>query len=175
MSQDKRSAVQASSPEVSPPKGDTPQRASRPPREQPVVLPILNPHAAGIDVHSDMHMVCVPPDSVSSPAASDSAGLPANVRRCGANSCDLKAIAAWLTECGVTTVAMESTGVYWIPLFELLESRGFEVYLVEPGQLSRLRGSAQDGCSRRAVDPALAHLRSVAAILPAPRFDHGPA
>ena len=42
-----------------------------------------------------------------------------------------------MTECGVTTVAMESTGVYWIPLFELLESRGFEVYLVEPGQLSR--------------------------------------
>ena len=63
-------------------------------------------------------------------------GLPDNVRRFGANSCDLAAIADWLAECGVTTVAMESTGVYWIPLFELLESRGFEVYLVEPGQLS---------------------------------------
>ena len=71
-------------------------------------------------------------------AAADAAeGLPANVRRFGANSCDLIAIADWLTACGVTTVAMESTGVYWIPLFELLESRGFEVYLVEPGQLSR--------------------------------------
>jgi transposase len=63
--------------------------------------------------------------------------LPANVRRFGANSCDLVALADWLTECGVTTVALESTGVYWIPLFELLESRGFEVWLVEPGQLSR--------------------------------------
>ena len=42
-----------------------------------------------------------------------------------------------MAECGVTTVALESTGVYWIPLFELLESRGFEVWLVEPGQLSR--------------------------------------
>jgi len=59
------------------------------------------------------------------------------VRRFGANSCDLHAIADWLKECGVTTVAMESTGVYWIPLFELLEARGFEVWLVEPGQLSR--------------------------------------
>jgi hypothetical protein len=63
--------------------------------------------------------------------------LPAHVRRFGANSCDLIAIADWLKECGVTTVAMESTGVYWIALFELLESRGFQVWLVEPGQLSR--------------------------------------
>src|SRR5260370_9787015 len=84
-----------------------------------------------------MHMVCVPGDSVSLQADSASAGLPGYVGECGANSCDLAAIAAWLTACAVTTVALESTGVYWIPLFELLESRGFEVYLVEPGQLSR--------------------------------------
>jgi transposase len=96
-------------------------------------MPVLNPHAAGIDVHSDMHMVCVPADCV---APTTEAGPPAHVRRFGANSCDLAAIADWLTDCGVTTVAMESTGVYWIPLFELLESRGFEVWLVEPGQLS---------------------------------------
>src|SRR4029077_500776 len=70
----------------------------------------------------------------SAPSEADS--LPAHVRRFGANSCDLAAIAGWLKECGVTTVAMESTGVYWIPLFELLEARGFEVYLVEPGQLA---------------------------------------
>jgi transposase len=63
--------------------------------------------------------------------------LPAHVRRFGANSCDLAAIADWLAACGVTTVAMESTGVYWIPRFELLASRGLEVWLVEPGQLSR--------------------------------------
>jgi transposase len=63
--------------------------------------------------------------------------LPANVRRFGANSCDLHALADWLKGGGVTTVAMESTGVYWIPLFELLEARGFEVWLVELGQLSR--------------------------------------
>jgi transposase len=106
-------------------------------RAQPSVLTILNPNAAGIDVHADMHMVCVPAERVSPARERGPGGLPANVRRFGANSCDLVAIADWLQECGVTTVAMESTGVYWIPLYELLESRGFAVWLVEPGQLSR--------------------------------------
>ncbi len=108
----------------------------RPPRDQPPALRVLNPDAAGIDVHAAMHMVCVPAQHRPPPAGTPP-GLPAHVRRFGANSCDLVAIAAWLEECGVTTVAMESTGVYWIPLYELLESRGFEVWLVEPGQLSR--------------------------------------
>lgn len=106
----------------------------RPPRESAAALTVLHPNAAGIDVHSDMHMVCVPADRV---PTVDSGETPAHVRRFGANSCDLHAIAEWLRQCGVTTVAMESTGVYWIPLFEWLESRGFEVWLVEPGQLSR--------------------------------------
>src|SRR5436190_6267488 len=100
-------------------------------------MTILNPNAAGIDVHSDMHMVCVPAAGVSTTAPDEKGGLPDNVRRFGANSCDLVAIADWLKECGVTTIAMEATGVYWIPLFELLQARGFEVWLVEPGQLSR--------------------------------------
>src|SRR5271156_4461501 len=89
-------------------------------------LSVVNPDAAGIDVHSDMHMVCVPADRDVNP-----------VRQFGANTVDLEEIAAWLKKCGVKTIALESTGVYWIPLFELLESEGFEVYLVEPGQLSR--------------------------------------
>ena len=125
MSQRKRSAAPRK-PQASPDR-----HASNAP-----VLTILNPNAAGIDVHSDMHMVCVPARA-SAIRAERGGGLPANVRRFGANSCDLVAIADWLKECGVTTVAMESTGVYWIPLFELLEARGFEVWLVEPGQLSR--------------------------------------
>jgi transposase len=89
-------------------------------------LSVINPDAAGIDVHSNMHMVCVPADRDASP-----------VREFGANTADLQAIVTWLKECRVKTIALESTGVYWIPLFELLESEGFEVYLVEPGQLSR--------------------------------------
>jgi transposase len=89
-------------------------------------LTVVNPDAAGIDVHSDMHMVCVPADREADP-----------VRQFGANTADLQEIVAWLKKCRVKTVALESTGVYWIPLFELLESEGFNVNLVEPGQLSR--------------------------------------
>ena len=89
-------------------------------------LHVINPDAAGIDVHSDMHMVCVPADRDANP-----------VRQFGANTVDLQEIVAWLKQCRVRTIALESTGVYWIALFELLESEGFEVYLVEPGQLSR--------------------------------------
>jgi hypothetical protein len=115
MSRHQRPAAQAKSPTGKAP----PKSRPRPRRAQPPAMPLLNPNAAGIDVHSDMHMVCVPPDRVS-PAAAATADQPANVRRFGANSSDLVAIADWLAECGVTTVAMESTGVYWIPLFELL-------------------------------------------------------
>ena len=71
-----------------------------------------------------MHMVCVPADRDANP-----------VRQFGANTADLHEIVAWLKECRIKTVALESTGVYWIPLFELLESEGLEVKLVEPGQL----------------------------------------
>ena len=99
----------------------------RPPSARPAAasMPIVNPNAAAIDVHADNHVVCVPADRAT-----------ANVRTFGANSCDLLQIAAWLKECGITTVAVESTGIYWIPLFELLEAQGFEVCLIEPGQAS---------------------------------------
>ncbi len=89
-------------------------------------LNVINPDAAGIDVHSNMHMVCVPADRDADP-----------VRQFGANTADLHEIVAWLKKCRIKTIALESTGVYWIALFELLESEGFEVHLVEPGQLSR--------------------------------------
>src|SRR5438552_2467989 len=136
MSQRKRPATHAKSCKRKPAKTTAPPATSRRPHGQPAVLTVLNVHAAGIDVHSDMHMVCVPADHVAPHGADIVEGMPANVRRFAANSCDLRAIADWLAACGVTTVAMESTGVYWIPLFELLEARGFEVYLVEPGQLA---------------------------------------
>jgi transposase len=63
--------------------------------------------------------------------------LPPHVRRFGAFTADLHAIAAWLRQCQVTTVAMASTGVYWIPLYDLLESAGFQVVLVDPRQVQR--------------------------------------
>jgi transposase len=134
MSQRQRPVANAKGPRPHAAAGQAPPQ--QPACEGPAPLTVLNPKAAGIDVHSDMHMVCVPADRVAPQGQESAEGLPANVRRFGAHSCDLYAIAAWLAECGVTTVALESTGVYWIPLFELLEARGFQVYLVEPGQLA---------------------------------------
>jgi Transposase len=79
-------------------------------------MPLINVNAAGIDVGANQHYVAVPP-------ARDKQA----VRCFGAFTEDLHALAKWLQQCGVTTVAMESTGVYWIPLYQLLESYGFTV------------------------------------------------
>ncbi len=89
----------------------------------------ININAAGIDIAAGVHFVAVPKDRD-----------PQNdVRSFGPYTADLEAIADWLTQCNIDTVAMESTGVYWIPLFELLEARGFEVLLVEPSQIKKAR------------------------------------
>lgn len=92
----------------------------------------VNLHAAGIDVGAEAHDIAVP--------TSDD---PQPVRGFGAYTADLEALAAWLTTCGITTVALESTGVYWIPLFERLETRGFEVLLVDPQQVQKITGRPQ--------------------------------
>ncbi len=84
-------------------------------------LQVVHPHAAAVDVHSDNHVACVGPEQV---------------RTFGASSADLETLADWFASSGVTTVVLESTGVYGIPLFELLEGRGFEVFLIEPSQAS---------------------------------------
>src|ERR1044071_3419852 len=80
----------------------------------------INEHAAGIDIGSTSHFVAVPPTSSADP-----------VREFSVFTCDLYAIADWLGQCGVTSVAMESTGCYWVPLFEVVEKRGFEVKVVD--------------------------------------------
>lgn len=99
----------------------------------PAQLQHINLNAAGIDIGSERHMVAVPEgrDEVS-------------VREFGTFTADLEALAAWLKKCGVTTVAMESTGVYWIPLFELLERRGFEVKLVDARHVKNVSGRKSD-------------------------------
>jgi transposase len=99
------------------------------------LLHTLHPHAAGIDVGAAELWVCVPPGAVA--VLHPPVVLPAHVRRFGAFTADLPAIAAWLRQCGVTTVAMASTGVYWIPLYDVLERAGFEVLLVDPRQVQR--------------------------------------
>src|SRR5438552_12681968 len=92
-------------------------------------LQICHPHAAGLDIGEAEHGVAVPPGCDPQP-----------VRRFGTCTADLDALADWLIDCGVTTVAMASTGVYWIPLFELLEARGVQVLLIDPRQAKRAPG-----------------------------------
>ena len=84
-------------------------------------LPVQHPHAAGIDVGSRSHWVCV---GFATEAPS------CLIQEFPAHTDGLKAIAAFLRAHGVTTVALESTGVYWIPLYELLHAEGFEVVLL---------------------------------------------
>jgi transposase len=122
-------------------KGPTKRAKTRGGRKPTGLEASLRPHAAGIDVHSREHWVCVPESKTQKVDASMSAGrLPANVRKFGTCTVDLEQLADWLDESGVKTVAMESTGVYWIPLFELLERRGFEVFLVDPRQTRQVAG-----------------------------------
>ena len=99
----------------------------------PKHLEHINPHAAGIDVGSRSHFVAVPPGSCEHP-----------VREFTGFTDDLHRMADWLLECGVTTVAMESTGVYWIPVFEILESRGLEVRLVNARHVKNVPGRKSD-------------------------------
>ncbi len=80
-------------------------------------IEIIHPNAAGIDIGSKEHWVCVPPN------------ITPNIRTFGSFTSDLHAIANWLKECKVKTIAMESTGVYWISLYQVLESQGFEIFL----------------------------------------------
>jgi transposase len=105
------------------------QKHARSKTTLPPQLAAANLHAAGIDVGAEAHYVAVPPSDDPQP-----------VRCFAASTADLEALAAWLAQCQITTVAMESTRVSWIPLFELLETRGFEVLLVDPQQVQKIRG-----------------------------------
>jgi transposase len=96
-------------------------------------LPVLKPNAAGIDIAATEIYVAVPLDRDEYP-----------VRAFATFTEDLHAVAEWLHECGVETVAMESTGVFWIPLFQILEKRGFEVCLVNARHAKNVPGRKSD-------------------------------
>jgi transposase len=114
---------------------------SSPPDPRAVaLLQTLHPHAAGIDSGATDLWVCVPPGAVSSPHAAGPgtpAVLPSHVRRFGTCTAALHAIAAWLRQCPVRTVAMASTGVDGIPLSDLLDSEGCQGLLVDPRHVQR--------------------------------------
>ena len=101
--------------------------------KKPEGLSQLNLNAAGIDVGATSHYVAVPADRAEPP-----------VQEFEAFTADLYRLADWLGECGVETVVMESTGVYWIPLFGVLEERGFQVMLVDPRRIKNVPGRKTD-------------------------------
>jgi transposase len=129
-----------------------PRRKTSPRNTDPAadaLLKSLNPHAAGMDVGAAEMWVAVPPGAAPAGSTPPGAAPPEfwrgqvpddtfeRVRRFGTFTADLQAIARWLRQCGVTTVAMESTGVYWIAAYDLLQGEGFEVLLVDPRQTQR--------------------------------------
>ena len=103
------------------------------PASRPALLERINANAAGIDCGAEAHYVAVPP-----------ARAPTPVRAFKTFTADLHRLADWLAACGVTSVAMESTGVYWIPLFEILEARGLEVLLVNAHHVKNVPGRKTD-------------------------------
>ena len=115
------------------------KRKSKPRKKTPAETPLpeslrrVNLHAAGIDIGATEHYVAVPPGSDPKP-----------VRAFATFTADLHALADWLAACEVTTVAMESTGVYWIPLFQILETRGFEVLLCNARHVKNVPGRKSD-------------------------------
>ena len=99
-------------------------------------MPVINSHAAGIDVGATSHWVCVPEDAVPE--------VESPVREFGAFTKDLDELVEWLLKCGVKTVVMESTSVYWIPLFQKLEAAGLEVLLVNARHVRHVPGRKSD-------------------------------
>ena len=96
-------------------------------------LPPLNPHVAGIDCGASAHYVAVSTDRSTTP-----------VRSFTTFTTGLLALVDWLVSCGIRSVAMEATGVYWIPIYDLLEARGLEVILVNARHIKRVPGRKSD-------------------------------
>ena len=102
-------------------------------QSEDISLEVIHPDAAGIDIGNESHYVAVPPTRDSQP-----------VRRFGCTTTELKAMANWLKQCGIRTVAMQSTGVYWIAVYDILEQAGLEVYLVNARDTKNLPGRKSD-------------------------------
>ena len=103
------------------------------PRRSPALLDRINPNAAGIDCGSAAHYVAVPADR-----------SPCPVQSFTTFTSDLQRLADWVVACGVTSVAMEATGVYWIPIYDILETRGLEVLLVNARHIKHVPGRKSD-------------------------------
>lgn len=122
-----------------------------------ITVHVLHPNAAGVDVGATEHFVAVPSDRDQH-----------SVRSFPAFTADLERLADWLSACHIDSVVMESTGSFWIPLFDLLESRGFEVWLVDPRGLRQVPGRKSDVSDCQWIQ----YLHSVGLLAPAFRPDH---
>jgi transposase len=98
-----------------------------------ISLEVVHPDSAGIDIGNESHYVSVPPSRDSQP-----------IRQFRCTTAELKAMAAWLKQCGIRTVAMQSTGVYWVAVYDILEQAGLEVYLVNARDTKNLPGRKSD-------------------------------
>jgi transposase len=96
-------------------------------------LPIVQSCAAGINIGSRFHVVAVPPEMSNEP-----------VQTFEAFTSELHRLADWLVEIGIQIIAMESTGVYWVPLFEIVENRGLQVVLVNAREVRAVPGRKTD-------------------------------
>lgn len=92
-------------------------------------LEIINLDAAGIDIGSKTHYVCVPENRDSE-----------RIKSFGCFTKDINMMGTWLKKCGIKTIAMESTSVYWIPVYQILEQMGFEVNLINSQHLKGVHG-----------------------------------
>ena len=110
-----------------------PQQGSATKKSDWKALEVVHPDAAGIDVGGSEHWAAINPERDAEP-----------VRRFGCFTADLREMARWLVEKGVRTVAMQSTGVYWMPLFEILEQAGLKVYLVNAQHTKNVPGRKSD-------------------------------
>jgi transposase len=95
-------------------------------------LPLIHPHAAGIDVGAREHLVAVPCDRDPQPVRTFQAFTP-----------ELHQLAAWLKRCGIQTVALESTGIYWLSLYDVLEEHGFEIRVVNARHVKHVPGRSK--------------------------------
>jgi len=102
-------------------------------QSEDISLEVVHPDAAGIDIGNESHYVAVAPSRDKQP-----------VRCFGCTTGELKAMADWLKQCGIRTVAMQSTGVYWIAVYDILEQAGLEVYLVNARETKNLPGRKSD-------------------------------
>ena len=108
------------------------QASTNTPAQTPELL-VIQPNAAGIDIASRAHFVAVPPDRDTQ-----------SIRQFGCYTADLIKMAEWLKGCGIKTVAMESTGVYWVPVYDVLQQHGLDVHLVDARQVKNVSGKKSD-------------------------------